>query len=84
MVRDYVAAFSPRLLGLTGSPEAVASAARAYRVYYAKHRTGDGAGDYAVDHSSILYLMDPQGRLKSLIRTDETPQEMAADLKREL
>jgi protein SCO1/2 len=84
VVRDYVAAFSPRLLGLTGTPAEVAAAARAFRVYYAEHRTGDGPLDYTMDHSSILYLMGPDGRLTALIRTDQTAKEMAEDLRRHL
>lgn len=84
VVRDYVAAFSPRLVGLTGTPEAIAAAARAYRVYYAPHRTGAGPGDYTMDHSSILYLMDRQGALRALIPADQTAQAMAADIKRHL
>jgi protein SCO1/2 len=84
VIRDYVAAFSPRLVGLTGSPEAVAEAAHAYRVYYAPHRTGNGPDDYTMDHSSILYLMGPDGQFRALIRTDQSPQAMAADIRRNL
>ena len=52
-------AFPKGVIGLTGSPAQVAAAARAYRVYYRK--AGDGPG-YSVDHTSIVYLMDPKGR----------------------
>lgn len=83
VVRDYVAAFSPKLLGLTGTADEVATAARAFRVYYAPHRTGDEP-NYTVDHSSILYLMDPNGELRALIRTDQTTPEMAAEIGRNL
>ena len=64
VVRQYAAAFSPRLVGLTGTPEQIAAVAREYRVYYAKHVTGPGPGDYTMDHSSILYLMDAKGPLR--------------------
>ena len=60
---SYVAAFSPRLIGLTGTPEQVAAVAKAYRVYYAKAQPKDG-GPYLVDHSSIVYLVDPQGKFR--------------------
>lgn len=82
VVGQYAAAFSPRLQGLTGSAEAIAAVAKEYRVYYAKHQTGPGPGDYTMDHSSILYVMNPQGQFAGVIRADETPDQMAADLAR--
>ncbi len=52
-------AFPKGTIGLTGTPAQIAAVARAYRVYYKKA----GAGrDYSMDHTSIVYLMDPQGR----------------------
>ncbi|KAL3622759.1 Protein SCO1 1, mitochondrial [Castilleja foliolosa] len=56
-IREYVKEFHPKLIGLTGSPEEVKSAARAYRVYYMK--TEEEGSDYLVDHSIVMYLMDP-------------------------
>lgn len=56
-VRQYVTEFHPRLVGLTGSPHAVQEVARSYRVYYMK--TEEEGNDYLVDHSIIMYLMDP-------------------------
>lgn len=58
---DYVPLFHPRLIGLTGASEAVEAAANAYRVYFAKVVTGDRPGDYTVDHTSYIYLMDRDG-----------------------
>ncbi len=80
VVGQYAAAFSPRLDGLTGSAEQVAAVAKEYRVYYAPHRTGPNPADYTMDHSSILYVMDPQGRFDGIIRADEGADAMAADL----
>ena len=57
---QYMPSFHPRYIGLTGSPEAIAKAAKAYRVYYSKGEN-KGGGDYLMDHSSIIYLMDKQG-----------------------
>jgi protein SCO1/2 len=82
VVKQYVAAFTPRLIGLTGTPEQVAQAAQAYRVYYAEHRTGPGPDDYSMDHSSILYLMGPDGKFVAPIRADESGSQMADDLAR--
>jgi cytochrome oxidase Cu insertion factor (SCO1/SenC/PrrC family) len=57
---QYMPNFHPRYMGLTGSPDQIEAVAKAYRVYYAKAQ-GQGGGDYLMDHSSIIYLMDKQG-----------------------
>jgi protein SCO1/2 len=80
VVKQYAAAFGPRIIGLTGSPEQIAAAAKAYRVYYAEHRTGPGPDDYSMDHSSVLYLMGPDGRFIQPVRADQTGPELAATL----
>ncbi|KAI7730509.1 hypothetical protein M8C21_028831 [Ambrosia artemisiifolia] len=56
-VGEYVKEFHPKLIGLTGDPDEIKKAARAYRVYYMK--TEEEGSDYLVDHSIIMYLMDP-------------------------
>ena len=58
-VREYVREFHPRMRGFTGSQEACNAAARAFRVYH--HKTEETEGDYLVDHSIIMYLLDPAG-----------------------
>jgi protein SCO1/2 len=80
VVKQYAAAFGPRFIGLTGSPEQIAAAAKAYRVYYAEHRTGPGPDDYSMDHSSVLYLMGPDGRFIQPVRADQAGPEIAAAL----
>ncbi len=80
VVKQFAAAFTPRLMGLTGTPEQIAQVAKEYRVYYAIHRTGSGPNDYTVDHSSILYLMDPAGRFLAPIPADGTAAEIAASI----
>jgi cytochrome oxidase Cu insertion factor (SCO1/SenC/PrrC family) len=80
VVGQYAAAFSPRLVGLTGTAEQIAKVAREYRVYYAPHRTGPGPDDYTMDHSSLLYLMGPDGGFVAPIRADQAANELAADL----
>lgn len=74
---DYVSRFHPRMVGLTGSAEQVAQAARAYRVYYAKVRPREST-DYLMDHSSFIYLVGPDGRVRSLFRPETTPEAIAA------
>ncbi|MEJ0016721.1 MAG: SCO family protein [Acetobacteraceae bacterium] len=81
VMKQYVASF-PRLVGLTGAPEQIADVAQKYRVYYAEHRTGTGPNDYTMDHSSVLYLMGPDGRFIAPIRADAEGSQMAADLAR--
>jgi len=82
VVKQYAAAFGPAFTGLTGTPEQIAQVARAYRVYYAEHRTGSGPNDYSMDHSSILYLMAPNGSFVAPVRADQSGDEMAANLKK--
>jgi protein SCO1/2 len=62
VVADYVANFSQRFVGLTGSPEQIAEAAKAYRVAFSKFQE-DGAKpeDYSIDHSALVYLMGKNG-----------------------
>lgn len=83
VVADYAAAFSPRILGLTGTPEQIAAVTRAYRVYYAAGKP-DGSGSYSVDHSSILYLMGPDGDFIAPIRADAPAEQMATDIAKHL
>jgi protein SCO1/2 len=61
-LKTYVGNFSPQLIGLTGTEQEIAAAAKAYRVYYSKVKDSGGANDYLMDHSSILYLMGPDGK----------------------
>jgi protein SCO1/2 len=57
----YVASFHPRLVGLTGTPEAVNAAAKVFRIYHRKVPDPNTPGGYGMDHSSVFYLMDEQG-----------------------
>jgi protein SCO1/2 len=82
VIKQYTASFSPTLLGLTGTPEQVAKVAKEYRVYYAEHRTGPGPNDYSMDHSSIIYLMGPDGQFIEPIPADQTAAALASDLKK--
>jgi protein SCO1/2 len=82
-MKDYVALFHPSITGLTGTPEQVAAAARAWRVYYNKV-TPPGASEYLMDHSSFTYLMGRDGSLRSLFRPGVTPEEMATTIRANL
>jgi cytochrome oxidase Cu insertion factor (SCO1/SenC/PrrC family) len=80
---DYVARFDPRLVGLTGTPEQIAAAARAYRVFYAKVQRPEMT-EYLVDHSSFIYLVGPDGRVRSLFRPQTSPEAMAQTIRAQL
>jgi protein SCO1 len=82
VVKQYAAAFGPKIEGLTGTPEEIADVAKEYRVYYAEHRTGPGPNDYSMDHSSVLYLMNPDGGFVAPVRADQSSDEIAANLKK--
>ena len=79
VVQDYVRAFDAPITGLSGTPEQVAVAAKAYRVYYAKHPRADG--DYEMDHSSIIYVMDPRGEFVANFTHETAPDAIAAKLR---
>lgn len=82
-MRDYVGHFHSRLVGLTGSAEQVARAAKAYGVYHAKaEREGDGP--YLVDHSSSLYLMGPDGDYLTRYSHDIDAKALAQALNRDM
>ena len=60
-LKSYIEHFHPRLVGLTGTPGQIKAAAKGYKAYYAKVGDGYEQGDYSMDHSSITYLMGPDG-----------------------
>jgi protein SCO1/2 len=81
-MKDYLSSFDPHLKGLTGNPEAVAKVLSAYRVYSKKVPLKDG--DYTMDHTALIYLMDRDGNFVSPFNLKRTPAEAATDLKRYL
>lgn len=70
-LRLYLSNFDPRIQGFTGTPEAVAKAAKAYRVYYQK--VPQDRGGYTIDHSSAVYLFDADGRFVAPIAYQSPP-----------
>jgi protein SCO1/2 len=79
-LKAYVTSFDAPILALTGTPDEVAQAAKGYRVYYAKHP--EAGGDYSMDHSSVIYVMDPQGRFTASFTHESTPEQIAERLKK--
>jgi protein SCO1/2 len=74
----YVTAFDPRFLGLRGDLAATKKAAGEFKIYFEKRKQGES---YTVDHSAQSYVIDPQGRLRLLVRHDRIAQDLAADLR---
>jgi protein SCO1 len=78
-MKDYLSSFDPHLKGLTGDSTAVAKVTSEYRVYAKKVPLKDG--DYTMDHTALVYLMDRDGHFVSPFNLKRTPEEAAADLK---
>ena len=76
----YVENFHPRMVGLTGTDEQVAKAARAYRVYYGRAKDGKDTTDYLMDHSSIVFLIAPDGTYRTHFTHATPPEKMAEKL----
>ena len=62
VMQEYTQSFDPRIIGLTGTPQQIAAVAREYGAYYVAHRTGSGPNDYVMDHSTYVYVMNPEGK----------------------
>jgi protein SCO1/2 len=81
-LKEYLSSFNPRLIGVGGDAEALAAVAKAYRVYYKKVPLKDG--DYTMDHTAIVYLMDKNGQFVAPFSLKRRPEDAAADLRRYL
>jgi protein SCO1 len=79
-MKDYLSSFDPHLKGLTGDADAVAKVISGFRVYAKKVPLKDG--DYTMDHTALIYLMDRDGRFVTPFNLKRTPEDAAKDLKR--
>lgn len=77
---SYVPNFHDKLIGMTGTAEEIKSTARVYKAYYAKVNEDDPDGNYLMDHSSITYLMGPDGQYVTHFNHGTAPDKMAARL----
>lgn len=80
IMASYVNNFHPRMIGLTGTPDQVKDVADRYRVFYRNTPIGD-EGDYTVDHSGFLYLMNRSGRYIDHFRKDVTVEQLSSRLR---
>jgi protein SCO1 len=81
VMAQYVGNFGPRFVGLTGTPEQVAAMAKVYRVFYARQENKADPENYLMDHSSILYLMGPDGAFLKHFTYTADAAALAAGLK---
>jgi len=82
VLKKYLAAFGPRFVGLTGSPEEIAQVEKEYRVFAKKQPLG--GGNYGMDHSSVIYLMGRDGKLVSFYDEAASPDDLAKALREKL
>lgn len=81
VMAEYVQAFHPKLVGLTGSEAAVAAAAQSFRVYYERMEEETAPDGYLMAHSGHIYLMTPEGRFEDVFReADQSAEDMAVDV----
>ena len=82
VLKDYLASFNPRVVGVGGDAQELAKVAKEYRVYYKKVPTKDG--DYTMDHTAIVYLMDKNGQFVAPFSLKRRPEDAAAELRKYL
>jgi protein SCO1/2 len=82
ILKLYVKSFGPRFIGLTGSASELAKVEHEYRVVAVKHPLPGGG--YAMDHSSVLYLLGPDGKLAAFYDEAITPDTLAKDLRQRI
>jgi protein SCO1 len=82
VLKDYLSNFDPHLRGLTGDRPSIDTAIKAYRVYAKKVALENG--NYTMDHTAVVYLMDKDGNFVAPFSVGRTPEAEAADLRRYL
>ena len=80
VMKNYLSNFDPHLRGLTGDQASIDAAIKAYRVYAKKVPLDNG--DYTMDHTALVYLMDKDGHFVAPFNVNRTPEAEAADLRR--
>lgn len=81
VMAEYVANFDPRIVGLTGSPEQIRQASKAFRAYYAKVEQEGAPDGYTMDHSAFLYLMTPEGAYATHFAPSDDPAAIADEIR---
>jgi protein SCO1/2 len=78
VLKAYTAAFDPSFIGLYADAPRTAETAQHFKVYFKKVPTGNS---YTLDHSALSYVYDPSGRLRLVLRHEQSTQEYADDLR---
>jgi protein SCO1 len=78
-LKTYLSNFNPAIRGATGSETQLKDMARAYRAYFARGK--EEAGEYSMDHTAVVYLMDANGQFVAPLNTKRAPEAVAAELK---
>ena len=81
VLAQFVAAFHPRLIGLTGTPREIDAVAKKYAIFYAK-QPSEGASGYAMNHSRVAYLFGPKGEPIAMLPHEQGAEAIAAELDR--
>ncbi|MGH8214578.1 MAG: SCO family protein [Rhodanobacteraceae bacterium] len=81
VLRQYVTAFDPRIVGLTGTQDAIATLAKRYRAFFQRQTPKTPTADYEVTHSSAIYIFDREGRARLLATPGSTNDAIFHDLK---
>jgi len=80
LLKSYVGAFNPNWVALRGTPEAVAAAAKEFKIFY-REVPGKTETSYTVDHTAASFVFDPQGKVRLYVRHATPPADLAADIK---
>ena len=83
VMQDYVSSFNPAIIGLSGSPEAVQATEKTFRVF-ARKGEKQSDGDYSMDHSSVVYLMNKNGAFVEAFNVERSPEDAAKELEKYL
>ncbi len=83
-LKEYVEFFHPAIVGVTGTPEAIADVARRYGVFYAEQKVGSAGGGYVVDHSSDTFIVAPDGQLVGKMAHATPPEEVVVAIRKYL
>ncbi|MFD2366711.1 SCO family protein [Pseudoduganella sp. GCM10020061] len=78
-LREYLANFDKSFIGITGTEQQMAAIRNAYGIQAKSHPLGAGKNDYVISHSTFLYLIDPQGKLRALMPFGHSPADIVHD-----
>jgi protein SCO1/2 len=80
-LKQYDSTFNAKIIGLTGAPDQIAAVAKEYQAYYQK---GEGEDDYEIEHTTLIYLMNPAGQLVSTFDEETDPALIIAALQKDM